>query len=302
MVWLLRGFRLPAIAMVAVLAALLAATHVAGSTGPSGQQSYLQLNMCGNACNHGRLPVVRNLETVIEASRPFTVTLNEVCENQYDELRHDLPAYRGRFDPTGPVCTNGSRYGNAILARTSDVELVGTWPLPNPDGGETRRLMCLSVRSPDEPSLVTCVTHLSYVRDEIAAQIRTVAEVLQRLSRTRPVVLGGDLNTVPTDGRLDPLYSAPSGCGDPGAGSLEEADSLAGRSRAATDPTFSRNKIDYIFLSTGGWSGIRASVFDAAGGLSDHSALWATGIPMLGGRRPEKSTSASSDCRARGRQ
>jgi len=56
MVRLLRGFRLPASAMVAVLAAVLAAaTHFARSEGSSGQQSYLQLNMCGNACNHGGL-------------------------------------------------------------------------------------------------------------------------------------------------------------------------------------------------------------------------------------------------------
>jgi len=181
MVRLLRGFRLPASAMVAVLAAVLAAaTHFARSEGSSGQQSYLQLNMCGNACNHGGLQVVRK-----------------------------------------------------------------------------------------------------YVRDEIAAQIRTIADVLRGLGRTRPVMLGGDLNTVPTDARMDPLYSAPDGRVGSGADNLEEADSLAGRSRAASDPTFSSSKIDYIFLSTGGWSGVRASVFDAVGGLSAHSALWAVGLPRL---------------------
>src|SRR3982751_6996617 len=97
-------------------------------------QSYLQFNMCGNACNHGDLAVVHNLEQTIEADHPSVVTLNEMCANQFERLSGDLPGYAGRFDNTGPVCTNGARYGNAILLRGPAVEPVGSWLLPNPAG------------------------------------------------------------------------------------------------------------------------------------------------------------------------
>src|SRR5262245_43001074 len=87
---------------VAVLAAALGVVAFAGgANATAGRQTYLQFNMCGNSCNRGGLAVVSNLEDTIAEGRPFAVTLNEVCENQYDRLRADLTAYRGRFDPTG---------------------------------------------------------------------------------------------------------------------------------------------------------------------------------------------------------
>jgi endonuclease/exonuclease/phosphatase family metal-dependent hydrolase len=229
------------------------------------RQTFLQFNMCGNACNHGDVTVVRNLERTIAEGRPVAVTLNEVCENQYDRLRSDLPDYSGRFDATGPRCGNGTRYGNAVLVRGSDPDPVGSWQLPNPGADETRRLLCVRGH-PDGASLVVCVTHISFVPGNIATQIDTVATILSGLSGDEPVLLGGDFNTDPADDRLDPLY------GNAGRGRFTEAD----QADDLNDTTFAKHKLDYIFLADGHWSAARATAVDAGRGLSDHRALLAT--------------------------
>src|SRR5262245_55866815 len=132
---LLRGFRLRAGAVVVAVVVLVGVAVTATSSTAAGTQAYLQLNMCGNICNSGGLAVVRNLGYAITAGHPVAVTLNEVCENQFDRLRRNLPGYRGRFDSTGPTCRNGAPYGNAILVRAPAVDLVGSWLLPSPAGG-----------------------------------------------------------------------------------------------------------------------------------------------------------------------
>src|SRR5689334_16588256 len=100
------------VAVLAVAGPFAARSEDAGTrTGPGPaavRQSYLQFNMCGNACNHGDLAVVHNLEQTIGADHPSVVTLNEMCANQFERLDRDLPGYAGRFDATGPVCGNGA--------------------------------------------------------------------------------------------------------------------------------------------------------------------------------------------------
>jgi endonuclease/exonuclease/phosphatase (EEP) superfamily protein YafD len=236
-------------AAVAAVGAVLATAAFA----PGASTTYLQLNVCGNVCNHGGVAVVGNLSRAIAADRPFAVTLNEVCENQYDRLRALSPSYRGRFDPTGPVCGNGTRYGNAVLVRASGVDFVGSWPLPDPSGGETRRLMCVGTRS-----VVVCVTHVSYEPADVGPQILTVADLVRGLGTARPVILGGDFNTDPNDLRLNLLSRKGD---DPGSGG-----------------TFGQRRIDYVFASGDRTSGLRARVTDPVGGLSDHRALLATAV------------------------
>jgi endonuclease/exonuclease/phosphatase family metal-dependent hydrolase len=246
------------------------------------RETFLQFNMCGNACNRGALRVVAHLAGSIERARPVAVTLNEVCENQYQWLRSHLAAYRGEFDPTGPICVNGARYGNAVLARTARLSTVGTWPLPSPAGGESRRLLCVHAQPSGTRSLVVCVTHISYVAGNIAAQVGTVAGVVHGLARTGAVLLGGDFNADPADARMDPLYNP---CRRAGTGILTEADSAGCASRSTLDgragadvvneDTRQRHKLDYIFLSSGDWATSGAHTGDAAAGLSDHDPLWA---------------------------
>jgi endonuclease/exonuclease/phosphatase family metal-dependent hydrolase len=270
-----------AVAALAVAGPISA--HPADAHATPVRQAYLQFNMCGNACNHGGLAVVHNLEHTIAADRPVAVTLNEVCENQYERLRRDLPGYAGRFDPTGPVCGNGTRYGNAVLVHGSGLDVLGGRQLPNPAGDETRRLLCVRGHPAGAAALVVCVTHISFVAGNIAAQIDAVAGYLRGLPGGEAILLGGDFNTDPGDARLDPVYSNRY---DAGTGSFTEADSAASHSRMGTgrrpgadgvnETTFAKTKLDYIFLADGHWSAARATVVDAGGGLSDHGALLAT--------------------------
>jgi endonuclease/exonuclease/phosphatase (EEP) superfamily protein YafD len=236
-------------------AVVLVVAGLAGSSAadPTGDQTtYLQLNLCGNVCNGGGLAIVTKLANVIANRHPHALTLNEVCENQLTRLDADLAGYEGRFDPTGPTCRNGARYGNAALLRTEVVSLVGSWSLPNLAGREPRRLMCLGGRSPE----IVCVTHISTQPVDIGAQLRTVASVLSGLSSGgASVVLGGDFNVDPADDRMHPLW-------------------LVGTD-VANRETFGRHRYDYMFLSCGG-TPVAADATDAPDGLSDHKALWAT--------------------------
>ncbi len=278
----LRACAIAAVVIAAVAAiAALAVSDGAQATGY--RQTYLQLNLCGSACNRGGLAVVLPLEQAIEDRAPFAVTLNEVCENQYARLLADLTSYQGRFDPTGPRCRNGARYGNAALVRAASVHLVGSWLLPDPAGDETRRLMCLGTDPPEGGSMIVCVTHVSNVLGNIAAEVSAVADILRGLDRGTPLLLGGDFNTDPGDPRLDALFSP---CYPAGTGTFDEADSAgcaprttlgtAAGSDIVNEQTYKRHKFDDIFLRSGAWSSPSAEVADVVNGLSDHRALWAT--------------------------
>jgi endonuclease/exonuclease/phosphatase family metal-dependent hydrolase len=279
--WAVRGRWVRAMVLGAAVLVVVAVFALSGSAQASGyRQTYLQVNLCGNACNDGRLAVVTALERSIRARLPFAVTLNEVCENQYTRLRADLGPYQGRFDPTGPICHDGARYGNAILVRAGGISPAGSWQLPNPAGDETRRLMCVGTQLSGAPPLLVCVTHISNVAGNHAAQIGTVASVLSGLSFDHAVLLGGDFNSDPADPVLDPLYGK---CYGSGTGDFQEAGSTGCASRAAVDrpaglnqATYPHHKFDYLFLSGAHWSAVSAAAADVAGGLSDHEGLWAT--------------------------
>ncbi len=260
-------------AIAAVAAAV--AFAVSGSAHATGfTQTYLQLNMCGNVCNNGDYAVTDHIEATIAEHAPTVVSLDEVCENQYDRLRTDLTAYRGQFDATGPTCQDGARYGIALFARTPDLALIGSWLLPNPANDETRRLMCLRMKVGTEPVVLVCATHISSFLANVGPQVSAVAGILDGIGGSAPVLLAGDFNTDPGDARLNPLYSS---CYPGGTGRFRESDS-AGCDRRLTpgQETFPGHKYDDIFLADGGWSAVRAQVIDAAGGLSDHHGLLAT--------------------------
>jgi endonuclease/exonuclease/phosphatase family metal-dependent hydrolase len=269
-------------AVAAVAAAV--AFAVSGTAHPTGfTQTYLQLNMCGNACNNGDYAVTDHIEATIAARTPTVVTLDEVCENQYDRLQADLTAYTGQFDATGPTCQNGAGYGIALFARTPDLTPVGSWLLPNPADDETRRLMCLRMRVGTEPVVLVCATHISSYLANVGPQVSAVAGILDSLGGSEPVLLAGDFNTDPGDSRLNPLYSS---CYPGGTGRFRESDSFGCVRRiSVSQETFPGHKYDDIFLADGGWSAVRAEVIDAAGGLSDHHGLLATttmaGSPVI---------------------
>lgn len=255
---------------IALLVGLLASCGLAGDARVvAGPVTLLQANICGNACSSGGPNVVRELVGTIDESRPWAVTLNEVCENQFVELRAGLEPYQGRFDPTGPLCRNGARYGNALFVRTTELNTVGSWTLPNPGGEEYRRLLCARAAG-----TTVCVTHLSVDTANIAPQVDAIATVLGGLSG--PVVFAGDLNTNPSDARLDPLYRDFDEVDSGGADGDRAVLNSSSGPDVLNEDTYDRHKFDYIFLSNGSWSTPEADASDAVNGRSDHDALWAT--------------------------
>lgn len=261
----------------AILAAgLLALTLTADARPTATPLTVLQLNMCGNACSSGGLEVVAELVGTAERRRPFAVTLNEVCENQFVQLRADLTGYQGRFDATGPRCRNGERYGNAAFIRTNELVLIGSWRLPALAQEEDRRLLCVAAA----PAVV-CVTHLSVDRSNLPGQIGAVVTILSGLSG--PLLLAGDFNGDPADARMDPLYQR---FHEVDAGDRRFLNQPVG-SDVVNEDTYDRHKFDYIFLSDGGWSISGADAADAVNGRSDHDGLWATvTLHPTGGGRP----------------
>jgi endonuclease/exonuclease/phosphatase family metal-dependent hydrolase len=268
---------------VAAVATLVVLVVAGGVRAAEYRHTYLQYNLCGNACSEGGYGVVDELAGWIERRRPYAVTLNEVCENQYERLRADLGAYVGFFEPTAR-CRTGARYGNVILVRSTDVARVGSWELPNPAGDERRRLLCVRAHRLSAGPLVVCVTHISNYAGNIAAQVEVVAAHVNRIAVDQAVLVGGDFNTDPADSRLDPLYRA---CGGSGAGAFHEADSSGCAVRSPlnqpdgadviNEDTYNRHKYDYLFLSDGDWSSFTADATDPDG-FSDHDPLWATAV------------------------
>jgi endonuclease/exonuclease/phosphatase family metal-dependent hydrolase len=276
-----------------LLAALFAPVKAADAT--SATLTFLQFNMCGNACGT-QMAVVAELENSINSRspQPFVVTLNEVCRSQYNKLWADLLPYYGHFEPTVPGrCWDGSDYGIAILLRTSNFSHLGSTPLPNPGGGEPRTMTCLQthVSGASQP-LVACVTHIDTGSANIAPQISAVASRAGGYWPGHKVLVGGDFNLTPESSALNPMYSTSY---PGGTGVFNEADA-AGFSRNGGGVSSSSNeytggcasrpcgwqaaywnptrKIDYVFLSRYDFVGHGADGADVL--YSDHVPLWAT--------------------------
>jgi endonuclease/exonuclease/phosphatase family metal-dependent hydrolase len=289
--------RLMRLLVVALLAAAPLAVVARPAEAASADLTFLQFNMCGQACRT-HMTIVTDVENSINgrSPQPFVVTLNEVCRSQYDKLYVDLLPYYGHFEPTvASRCWDGSDYGIAILLRTSSFSYLGSWPLPNPGGGEPRKMSCLqtNVSGASQP-LVACVTHIDTNSANIASQISAVAGRARGFWADNKVLVGGDFNTTPDSSALSPMYSTlHSG----GTGVFNEADSgYFSRSGGGTGSTYNEytggcqhrpcgcrvndwktlRKIDYIFLSRYDFTSYSA---DATYALhSDHTPLWATAV------------------------
>ncbi len=267
------------VAVLAVAAPLAVAIPAPPASATSYTQTYLQFNMCGNACHKGAGGVVADIERSIlsRSPQPFVVTLNEVCKNQFDRLNRDLGRYEGRFGPTGPRCANGQPYGNAILVRSSNFSHLGTWSLPNPGRNEGRRLLCLRIPITGNQPMVACVTHIDYHVANKAAQISKVASIVGQYDANNGVLVGGDFNTRPWEAPLHAMYRSyysPSG-----RGIFIECDSPKPYNReyktsSYNEGTFKSNnrKLDYIFLSRD-WSNWWGDATTSSS-YFDHRLLW----------------------------
>ena len=192
-------------------------------------------------------------------ARLMTVAfLQEVCYSQFLAIRtRVLPhGYRAVFtaSETGGHCNDhdrahGKAFGLALVVRG---EITGriTHGLPSPSEHrpEGRALLGTTVRINGRPVYVV-TTHTAPSGPNRTAQLAAVQRYLTPIARSRPVLLGGDLNSLPDDTDLDGYYSRRV---DGGRGLFREVDETSRRPYCRCGaPTFQTRprKIDYVFAS-----------------------------------------------------
>jgi endonuclease/exonuclease/phosphatase family metal-dependent hydrolase len=240
---------------------------------PAPPRSFVQFNICGHACGLG-FTVADDVATAVKTHvpPPSAIMLEEVCRSQYGRVAALLPAYTGHFETTiAHRCQDGSDYGIALFLRAARVSLVGGWELPNPAAGEARHVVCVRTREfGGVRPTVACVTHIDTTPANRGPQIAFVARTIGALTTANQVIVGGDFNVVPDDGRLDPMYAVSSSAGDNTYTNCGGHRHPCGPDPGGTKPT---NKIDYVFVSRDA-TGVSAHVVTAE--HSDHAMLWAT--------------------------
>jgi endonuclease/exonuclease/phosphatase family metal-dependent hydrolase len=279
----------------------------------SARGSYVvgQFNMAGGTTEHGgkHNEAPDALAEDVKDRKPLFVTMQESCRDWDERLEDRLPGYTVVFSPvrnlernpgTPARCHHPTDFGNTVVFRDgfgfskkdTDVHQLGST-----DGDEYREMVC--VRS--EPrKLVACSAHLTPGEGKyLASREREVAKV-QRVLTGRyedyTVLLGGDINDLPLSGVLDRLYHRGYGHGARGAFKAAGSpctDAMKPERRAAElprtryapcrsgEPTHSKGKIDYIFVSPS------VRVESSSLGFSEHSdhkQLWAK-VRIGGGSR-----------------
>ncbi len=147
------------------------------------------------------------------------VALNEVCEGQYRAVLASLraagwpedPTDFARFEPHGPTDCGGQAFGVAIFS-TAPLGAANRYVL-SPDGSpEGRRLLCAPLAS--RAHLRFCTTHITPETTVIdgqpvnETQLDEVGSRLESFNAAGDTVLvAGDLNAQPHDGRLNTWYS-----------------------------------------------------------------------------------------------
>ncbi|NLU75997.1 endonuclease/exonuclease/phosphatase family protein [Streptomyces sp. HNM0575] len=296
------------VAAALVAGALLAVGSGSGSgsqpaRSSGGTYAVGQFNMAGGTTEHGgkHNEAPDALAEEIKDRRPLSVTMQESCRDWDERLKERLPGYTVLFSPvrnlevdpgTPARCHHPTDFGNTIVFRKGlgfDRDDTDVHQLGSTDGDEYREMVC--VRS--EPrKLVVCSAHLTTGEGKyLASREREVKKVQRVLAGYGDdgytVLFGGDVNDLPLSGVLDHLYAR--GYGHGARGAFKEAASPCGnavkperrsaelpRSRYAPcrsgEPTHSKGKLDYIFVSP--------SVRVESSGLnfsehSDHKQLWA---------------------------
>ena len=228
--------------LIAVLAAVLTAVGVPAAAAPV---RVLTFNICGNVCRHGEVAATAgNIAYQIRARHVGVAMLQEVCHSQFLGIRarlarHGYAAVFGRADRGGRCDDSDRRHGTgfgvALVVRgTISGATVRTLPGPPAGRAERRVLLAATVRTGGR-SLYTVTTHTAPGGPALARQMAAVRRFVTPIAAVRPVLLGGDLNSLPDSPDLDGFYAM-----------LREADS-----RTAPRPTFVTmpRKIDYLFAA-----------------------------------------------------
>jgi hypothetical protein len=159
----------------------------------------LQLNICHSGvagCYTGAEPVMAKAVSVIGATRPQVLSVNEACSGDVARLQAAMGSSQAVFVAAqtragGAVtCTNGQQYGNILIvvsALAGGPAVTGRYTAQD-SGNEMRVWACLPAGG-----LSACTTHLSASSGSVA-----LAQCKELLTRSAglpgPTVVSGDMN------------------------------------------------------------------------------------------------------------
>lgn len=255
--------RLAVALLVTVLSVLTGAPTPAQAGGPP--LLTMTFNACGNVCRHGEVKnTAANIAYQVRTRDVSIAMLQELCYSQFLGVRDRLAryGYQAAFaaQTRGGHCADrdkahGKGFGVALIAR-GKLGGVAVHHLPSPSNINPERRVALSanVRLGGR-TLVAVTTHTAPSGPNLAAQMSAIDQWLWPLAATRPVLFGGDLNSMPGSPALDDFYA-----------SFKEANG----GRTGTTPTFITypRKIDYLFVSKDYFG--RRGFSTACGVYSDH--------------------------------
>jgi endonuclease/exonuclease/phosphatase family metal-dependent hydrolase len=212
-----------------------------------------------------------NIAYQIRARHATVTMLQELCYSQFLGVRARLAGhgYTAVFAAAdrGGRCDDfdhrhGQGFGVAIVARGRLAgRVVRALPSPSAIRAERRVLLGSSLRIGGR-SVYLVTTHTAPGGPNLAMQMAAIQRYLTPIAATRPVIFGGDLNSLPDNADLDTFYSPRYG----GSGVFREADDT----RTHPIPTFITvpRKIDYLFAGERFFTPRGAAA--AATGFSDH--------------------------------
>lgn len=236
-----------ALALAALISGLLAAPSPAQAaeqpTVNAATFNVVTYNVCGNVCRHGEVTrTAKNIARLVRDQHASVGMLQELCYSQFLAVRALLAprGYSAVFAPatTGGQCDNRDRrhgrgFGVAILARGELMgRVVRRLPSPHETRPEPRVALGARVRL-DGRWLLVVTTHTAPRGPNLALQLAAIQRWLVPIAAGRPVIFGGDLNSLPTSPDL-------AGFGE----AFQEADL-----RPEPLPTFipTPRKIDHLF-------------------------------------------------------
>jgi endonuclease/exonuclease/phosphatase family metal-dependent hydrolase len=225
----------------------------------------LQFNIRAALSGEGYVDITQ-IAAEIEAARPDLVSLNEV-DTDTSRTRLDEPAYlaaaTGLHVVYGPNLTyDGGPFGNAVLTRYPVVDTYNL-RLPGAAGLEPRGLLSVVVHVGGR-KVVFSSTHLSDGGEGRQSRVLQALAVVRALrSADAPVILAGDLNSVPDDVPARILRR-----------DLLDAQEQGGTGPGDTYPeTSPRSRLDYVFYG-GQLAVVPGSTRVRASASSDHRSVF----------------------------
>lgn len=129
----------------------------------------------------------------------------------------------------------GVPYGNAVISKYS-FKNCETIMIPDPirNTNEFYETRCIIKVEYENPNFVVLVSHFGLAETEKKNAVRAVVNLINSINT--PIVLMGDLNMIPEDPKLEPIYNLLT-------------DTLKGTKSFSFPSTNPTRKIDYIFVS-----------------------------------------------------